>query len=347
MTWAWWMIGIFLLLQIVLLAYLLVSKARSIRYEAKLDTLFDELLPEVIAYSAEESAALPDLPKDRKLRKEVLELLLSRLSTITQESREQERLHQLAVEELQPLYKKMLLKGSWSARMNALYFIEDFALQEMQDDIYLHVRRLSEEQDEFRQAMRTLATLSDPRTVELIMNCNRISLTFIKEILRRFDEDQLHELKTALDASEESNELLLQAFLVHVGERHLINFLEDVEQALESDSKEIRLKAMKSIIFYQFMMHPEKIKVFMTSPYWEERMYACKVTAALSKETWREELMELLGDQEWWVRFAAAEALNTFSDGMIILEYAKNNHKDRYGRDMAAQMLTTFTEVNK
>lgn len=345
MIWAWWMIGIFLSLQLVLLGYLLISKAKSLRYEALLQEKYEELLPLFIAYAAGEEEQVPALPKEKKIRREVLELILERMGTITEESSEQERLLLLAEQQLLPAYERALKRGSWSSRMNTLYFIEDFHLQKMSDKVYHHLTQLHEGEEEYRQALRTLASLGDKRAVEILRQLKNVSITFIKEILRRFDEGQLQELRESLHQTPEDNELLWQAFIVHVGERHLTHFLEDVEKSLQSKNKEIRLKAMKSISFYQFMMQPELIKPFFHSDQWEERMYACKVTASLSNESWREELMLLLGDPVWWVRFAAAETLRSFSDGLILLEYARVNHKDRYARDMAGQTLAMQTEV--
>lgn len=345
MIWAWWMIGIFLGLQLILLGYLLISKARSLRYEDRLLKKYEELLPVVIAYAAGEIQEGPELPKEKKLRREVLELILERMAAITQESTEQQRLLLLAEEHLLPDYKRSLQRGPWAVRMNALYFIEDFHLVKMADDLFHHLTQLHEEEEEYRQALRTFASLGDKRAVNILLGVKRVSGSFVKEILRRFDEDQLYELKEGLKEKSEANDLLWQAFIVHAGERHLTSFLEEVENSLSADHKEIRLKAMKSICLYQFMMRPEIIKPFFYSEHWEERMYACKVTAALSNESWREELMRLLGDPVWWVRFAAAETIRSFSDGLILLEYARINHDDRYARDMAGQTLAMQTEV--
>jgi hypothetical protein len=345
MFWAWWLILIFLLAQLVLLGYLLVVKHRSLRYNARLQKSYRQLLPAFIAYASGDVEEKPLLPREPKLRREVLETTLSRLASLTEESEERLRLYYLAEVELLPFYEKSLKRGGWAERMNTMYFIEDFRLDYMADAVAARQMKIRENGEEYRQAVRTLANLSHPLAVDCLFDDRPKSLTFVKEILRRLSAGQLSLLHNRINAEVEQDKMILQAFLVHIGERNEVSFIPYVEKTLEHESKELRLKAMKSLCFYQYMQHPEKIKPFFASEHWEERMYACKVAAALSMESWREELMERLGDSAWWVRLAAAETLWSFSDGGILLEYAKEEHEDRYGRDMAAQVLTMQTEV--
>ncbi|WP_147802648.1 HEAT repeat domain-containing protein [Alkalicoccus halolimnae] len=345
MVWAWWLILIFLLVQLVLLGYLLIIKSASLRYDARLQKSYRQLLPAFIAYASGDIEEKPVLPREPKLRREVLEMTLSRLASLTEESEERLRLYYLSEVELLPFYEKSLKKGGWAERMNTMYFIEDFRLDYMADAVAARERKLRENGEEYRQAVRTMASLSHPRAIDCLFDDRPKSLTFVKEILRRLSAEQLALLHSRINPEEEQDSMILQAFLVHIGERNEVSFISYVEEALQHESKEIRLKAMKSLCFYQYMKHPEKIQSFFDSEHWEERMYACKVAAALSMEPWRKELMDRLGDSAWWVRLAAAETLWSFSDGGILLEYAKEKHEDRYGRDMAAQVLTMHTEV--
>ncbi len=51
-------------------------------------------------------------------------------------------------------------------------------------------------------------------------------------------------------------------------------------------------------------------------------------------------LVDALGDRSWWVRRAAAETLSAIPDeGAMALADAAAHHPDRYGRDMAAQVV--------
>jgi len=53
-----------------------------------------------------------------------------------------------------------------------------------------------------------------------------------------------------------------------------------------------------------------------------------------------EQLIDCLADQNWWVRFNAAKALKERGyQGLKYLTWASEHHSDRYGKDMAKQVL--------
>jgi hypothetical protein len=343
MIWAWWLIGIFLILQLTLLGVLLIGKYRSLRFIERVEKSCTEIMPAIKEYVSGSLGEVHGLPKNTRLRREVLEKVLSKIRSETKSAVGQERIRQLAVQELQPLYEKMLSGGSWADRMNAMYFMEEFLLVDMGDTLAERVRRGMRSGEEYRQALRVLASFSHLQAVESLSDEKNKSVAFIKEILRRLNREKLTLLYYRTGRQDL---LLLQAFLVHAGERGEEVFLPYVEKALQHEEMEIRLKALKSLGFYQQVEQPELIEPFFHSEFWEERMYACKTAAALSGAQWKESLLRLLGDPAWWVRSAAAEALLSFSDGPDLLEEARNNHKDRYARDMAAKMLTTRGEVS-
>ncbi|NJP38259.1 HEAT repeat domain-containing protein [Alkalicoccus luteus] len=342
MMWAVWLIVIFVVLQLVLLVYLLLMKSRALKYEKALQHHYEQVLPQMVSYASGEKQHLPEFPSGHHLKTAIIEKVLDRLATITENTGEQARLQQFAEQELLPVYKKRLRKGNWAERMNTLYFIEDLQLSQMADAVDAHINRLRPGTEEHRQAVRTLATLGHTGAVDELLREEVSGTVFRKEILRRLPEEELRHLVNRLDA--DNHPELYQALLVHVGERGLLEFLPDVERALSHSNMEVRLKAMKSIGAYQYMNQPELIHPFFHSEHWEERMFACKTAAVLSLENRREELLELLADREWWVRYAAAEALQSFSDGEILLEYARHNHEDRFARDMAARTLTAKAE---
>ncbi|WP_444685168.1 HEAT repeat domain-containing protein [Alkalicoccus luteus] len=342
MMWAVWLIILFVALQLVLLVYLLLMKSRALRYEEALQAHYENLLPKMVSYASGEEQHLPDFPERGQLKVAIIEKVLDRLALITENTGEQERLQLFAEQELLPVYKKRLRKGNWAERMNTLYFIEDLHLTQMADAVDTHINRLQQGTEEYRQAVRTLASLGHTGAVDELLREDTTGVVFQKEILRRLPEEELRHLVNRLDS--EAHPELFQALIVHIGERGLLEFLPDVERALHHTNKEIRLKAMRSIGAFQYMNTPALIDPFFRSDHWEERMYACKTAAVLSLENRRDELLELLADSEWWVRYAAAEALQSFSDGEILLEYARNNHEDRFARDMAARTLTAKAE---
>jgi HEAT repeat protein len=70
------------------------------------------------------------------------------------------------------------------------------------------------------------------------------------------------------------------------------------------------------------------------------RIQATRTVALLPRTAARQALWDLLGDESWWVRRAAARALvHLGTDGPLMLERAGRSHPDRYARHMAVQVL--------
>jgi hypothetical protein len=70
------------------------------------------------------------------------------------------------------------------------------------------------------------------------------------------------------------------------------------------------------------------------------RTQACHAAWVLPPEQLRRELVPLLGDPSWWVRRAAATSLiRAGGEGRRLLTWAAMAHPDRYGRDMANEVL--------
>ncbi|WP_181186092.1 HEAT repeat domain-containing protein [Alkalicoccus urumqiensis] len=335
--------GILVVLQAVMLCYLILSKSRQIRYEKRKEESFQKLLPAVLTFSESEGDA-PELPKEKKLRREIVEELLDRITAVTLESEARNRLLGYAGTELAPAYEQILNKGTWAERMNALYYIEDFRLEQAADMAAVHIKEHEPKEEEYRQTARVLAVLDHPEAARLLVEDTPSSERFIKEMLRRLPAERLLELVEQLDETPE-HDRLRQALYVYAGEQGILSLLPYVEAALIRENKETRLRAMRALCYFGHMQDPDRAASFFQSVHWEERMYACKLTRALSRESWRQEVMERLGDESWWVRSAAAEALRSFSDGEILLEFARSSHPDRYGRDMADAWLSMEVEV--
>ncbi|CAM3773698.1 HEAT repeat domain-containing protein [Alkalicoccus chagannorensis] len=345
MIWAFWLAGIFFVLQLVLLMYLLLSKSMELRFQHRLDSLYKEKLPEFTAYFSGASTTPPRLPTEKRLYQELLQQVLSGVTSVTQDSTEQEQARVYAEEKLQPVYERKLQRGTWADRMNALFYIEDFRMNAMAAQVEAHSKQLSQEEEEYHQALRTLAVLDSDRLIPMLTELRQVNIPFVKEVYRRMSMEKLRDLSLQLEKQHPQHDLLRQALYVHAGEISWTDLLPEVEAALEEEDKEVRLKAMRALLSFQYVSSPEKVRAFFQSPHWEERMYACKVASALNQESWRQDLMRCLGDQVWWVRSAAAETIRSFSDGDIMLEYARTSHEDKFARDMAEQLLSMEKEV--
>lgn len=224
--------------------------------------------------------------------------------------------------------------------MNTLYYIEDFQICSLKDEVWERYLEKDELDIEKQQLARTLAVLQDRRLVDyLITTKEKWFLTLYKEVVRRLDERNFeyliqHNLKLlCID--------LQVAILALIGEKQEISYLSKVEEELQNDHIEIRLQALKTICELEYITDVTKVEPFFRSHIWQERMLVAKVIRALQLERFKKELIVLIGDENWWVRYAAAEAFSHFKDGQILLQYIQKKHEDRYARDMAHQWLST------
>jgi HEAT repeat protein len=77
------------------------------------------------------------------------------------------------------------------------------------------------------------------------------------------------------------------------------------------------------------------------------RIQATRTASLLPRVAAEQALWNLLADESWWVRRAAAQALlGLGADGPSVLERAGREHDDRYARHMAVQVLLDRGHLN-
>ena len=336
-----WIIAAFTFIQLGVLGYILIRKKRINDFQNRVQELYEKLLPPFIRYISGIEKTEPDLPDSHKLRLEVLQKILNGFSKTLRGESEQKRIHEIAESHLALSYREDLKSRTWSKRVNALFFIEDFHIQSLKKAVWDHLKLLKEEDEEFRQALRVLAVLKDERLPIYLFEKDSIEIGLMKELLRRFNCEQIKTIENKIrESSGKEHETILLAFISFCGEDKYLDQLPFVEEMLTDNRKEVRLKALKSISSYQYTSKQENLTEFFQSEHWEERMYAAKITGIMSLQKLSRELISLMSDEVWWVRFAAAEALWKLPDGEILLEFVANEHEDKFARDMARQTMT-------
>ncbi|KIL43593.1 hypothetical protein KP77_32990 [Jeotgalibacillus alimentarius] len=336
-----WVAGMFLLLQVILLAYLSFSKHRGIQRERLIDSNYTDILNPYLTYLSGESDREPSLPSEEMVRISVMEKLLLGYASNIKGAEQEMRLKQAAQQHLSDYYRRILKKGSWAERVNVLYYIEDFKMDSLQIEVKTHFLDLRDRDEEYRQSLRVLAGFGDEMLIQLLKRDEAFSTGFIKELLRRLPSDSVEQLKQAKDLPV----IVKTSMLSYFGETGHYEHLPYVEKHLVHVEKEIRLKAIAALCQYRYISSAEKISGFLTSEQWEERMYGARLAGILQLTRYSTSLMKLAGDPNWWVRFAACEALKQMPDGEILLTFAAEGHEDSYARDMARQLQTMKTGV--
>ncbi len=110
---------------------------------------------------------------------------------------------------------------------------------------------------------------------------------------------------------------------------------------IRHDNKELRAAAIKALAGLQFvpLYAYDSLEACLKDEVWFVRAQSATSSIYLLDDI-EEQLIDCLADQNWWVRFNAAKALKERGyQGLRYLTWASEHHSDRYGRDMAKQVL--------
>jgi len=335
-----WVVFGLLGIQLLILALLIVWKKKKLAIEHTIKETMETLKPQFRLYIEGSHAVEPVLSAAKKSQFKLMEKMLDDFAAENFQEEQKARIQLLAKKYLTENYRHTLKKGQWAERVNALYFIEDFKLFSLKEDVYQHFMKISKRDEEFRQCMRTCATLQEVRLMDTAIESKDLSFGMIKELLYRLDEELLKMTLERMQLKEDISENMLYAFISFSGEHQIDMIFPFVEKKLRDERKEVRLKAMSSLCHYKKMMDPSILSDFFDSEHWQERMYAAKLTGACRFEQYQPHLIYLLADNVWWVRFAGAENLKFFEGGNMVLEQVASDHADAYARDIARHMLT-------
>ncbi|WLR49494.1 HEAT repeat domain-containing protein [Halobacillus litoralis] len=335
-----WTVIFLLIVQLCLLGGLVISKIHSLKDERLISIYIDKYEEPFFQYLERESDECPELPSDIRYRVRLVERLLNRFVDQRRGQIEYTRVRDTAQTYLSHAYRLYLKNGSWSQRVNTLYYIEDFDMIDLKIDVWGYFNQLTVMDEEYRQAVRVLAAFQDERIIRLLLD-KETPQRLVKQVLRRFKDDLFQQMVTVLE--NEPGRVPSQVHLAVVsycGEKGSLDYLPFVERMLQFPSKEIRLKALRSLMELKACTDYQQLDKFYESEVWEERMYAAKIAGRLKLESAQDALLKLAGDSHWWVRYAACEAMKNLPDGARLLEYTHNYHEDKFARSMARQHLT-------
>jgi HEAT repeat protein len=134
----------------------------------------------------------------------------------------------------------------------------------------------------------------------------------------------------------------VRAGLEVAGRFKLHGFVEDVADHVRHEDPEVRAAALRALARMAFVPPRAGGAVLEATrdPVGFLRVNACRAARFLRTEEALPALWERLSDPSWWVRKAAAESMAAMgAAGAAELRRAAREHPDRYGRDMAAQVL--------
>jgi HEAT repeat protein len=127
-----------------------------------------------------------------------------------------------------------------------------------------------------------------------------------------------------------------------VGRLKVLSLAEEIARFTGHDDPEVRAAVLRALGSLGILPAgaEQAAAAALVDPVEFVRIQATRIAALLPRGAARQTLWDVLGDESWWVRRAAAQTLlHLGTDGASVLERAGTDHPDRYARHMAVQVL--------
>lgn len=321
---------------VILLGYLTIRKAVDIKKRGRINSYKEKYNPLLFTMLTEGNLSRALIPGN-VLQQKAIEELLSRYTTVLEGIEEKQKLSKLASLYLTDYYQKQLRSKRWSIRMNTLYHIEDFQLEQLLEDVRGLLKKKSISHEELVHVLRILALFRYEQLFDLLTNdYSYLSEYDYRNILIRMEQEQFDLYILTFHRSK----LPLQKAIIDIislkKDIKYLNFLENIFKAY---SGEVRLRAVKALAEIGYVKKIDPYLELLYSDKWQERMIAAKLIGSLQEEKGIPRLIELLHDRTWWVRSQAGQAIYQFTNGKEILRSVLETSHDMFAKDMAWEWL--------
>ncbi|MCA1055398.1 HEAT repeat domain-containing protein [Rossellomorea aquimaris] len=325
-----------LLILLLLFSYLLIRKLTENNRRARVEKLKEDYRLALFQYLKEERDEFPVNFRSPLEVKALLELT-SGFAKVLGGDAVRERIREFAETRFQSYIFKGLTHRRWSIRMNALYWIEEFNMRNMT----VPLTRLYDS-----------AKLTKSEEVQLlkiyIMNDDADipkKLIDPRHPLTEFDYGSLfqsmsgQQLDRFIGLFEELPLMIRYALIESIGIRGRQSDSPFLQGLLDDQSVEIRIRALKAIVEMEYYLAPTLLTKHLVSSSWQERLMAIKACEFIRSPELLSYLEDLIGDQSFYVRSQAAQALLRLDSGKELLRQVAATREDTYARDMAEQWL--------
>lgn len=274
---------------------------------------------------------------DSELKMKAAEAVLSNYSQIIEGEREKKNITSFAEHYLQEYYAANLKSRTWSKRMNALYYIEDFRLTVLQEAVLDIATRQRASLEERVHALHILASFQYSQLFQLLTADQRpLSDHEYRNILLRLENK---EFESFILGFQHCPDPLKWAILDVIGINKDITYTSFVENVFHSNQGEVCVRAIKALASIGYV---ENVKLYLplsNADQWQYRMLAAKLFGSLKDSSLVPVLTKLLHDPAWYVRSQAAQSIMMNPDGKNILQEVLIKSQDPFARDMAWEWI--------
>lgn len=321
---------------VILLVYLLARKANDIRKRTLIEKQKEKYHTFIYANLMEGNYTRRLTPRT-DIQKIAVEELLNHYGKMLEGNQEKARMTELATLYLADYYRKQLKHRKWSYRMNALYYIEDFHLTSLLDEVKSIIEQRKVSQDEIIHILRILASFQYQNLFEkLTIQFQALSENEYRNILIRLNSNSFEQFILGFQKCQQP---LKNAILDVIAVKKELKYLLFTEKVFMQHSGETKLRALKALAELGYVKSIEPYLNLLHSHKWEERMVSAKLMGSLQEAKGLPRLIDLLQDQIWWVRSQAAQAIAKFPNGEKILQHVFETSQDPFARDMAWEWL--------
>jgi len=242
---------------------------------------------------------------------------------------------------LKQFYKQDLTSKRWGIRMNALYRIADFGIDELFESCRSFEKK-SNSREEYFQLLKIYSLFEPDLFIEKLgqlqdhyseSEYRRLLVLLEEDVFIRFFEDF---------KSWSAN--IQYALIDTAAVRRNAQYVNKLKQFLADGDSEIRIRALKGIYEIGIIDEIDIYVPFVTSPVWEERLMVSKIFKHSSLANTYTYLEKLLQDENWWVRSQTAATIADDRQGSAKLKQFIQEAEDEYAVEMAKETLTRKQE---
>lgn len=268
--------------------------------------------------------------------KAVEEIFLAYIKNISNSSI-REKIRQFSNQYLRQYYLSLLLSKKWSLRMNTLYRIIDFGIDSLAVECQKLGGKAKLSPEERFQLLIIRSIFDEAGFIKEFAHLSmKLSEYEYKKLLIGLNSEILEQLTYQMN---EFPEIYQYYFVDILGISRNLDFMPFLENNLNHENPEIRIRSLKAINEIGVVANLDKYKLFLNSPIWEERLMLAKLLGAFPLEQVYPYLEALLQDENWWVRSQAAQTIGRSKDGKSRLKMFIATAQDQYAIEMAREVL--------
>lgn len=239
---------------------------------------------------------------------------------------------------MEDYYVGQLKSKKWSVRMNALHKVYGLEWTFMLGNVQEMVRAdQTYSREEYLLMYRIIAKLAPEEFLDYIVKPKvKFGEFDFRKLLVELEEPQLQILADEFKILP----FLLQLTLVEIiGVRFYFNWLPFLQERLDSEEQELRIRALKSIAALGLADDPDIYAKFIESPVWEERLMVAKIYRAAPADEAEQALKKLITDSSYPVRAQAAASMRALKNGQQALYSVIRTSPDGFAVDLAEEMI--------